>query len=108
MTVALAIGALQTFRIRAGIVTDYGADIFGTAWLYGMFRQGRTVFQRGRGLRADTTTLLVFIGCAVSELGQLVDLIPGVFDPLDLLAYGASVLLCYAVDRRFDLGDTRC
>ena len=43
MTTALAIGALQMFHIRAGFVTNYGADVFGTAWLYGMFRQGRTI-----------------------------------------------------------------
>ena len=54
MTTALAIGALQMLRVRGGVITDYGADVFGTAWLYAMFRQGRTIFQRGSTMSAQT------------------------------------------------------
>ena len=50
MAAALAVGALQMFRVQGGWLTDYGADLFGTAWLYAMFRQGRTIFRRGRPL----------------------------------------------------------
>lgn len=99
MGVALAIGALQAFRVRAGWVTNYGADVFGTIWLYAMFRQGRTVFQRGRRLGAGATALVVFAGCAASEFGQRWHVVPGVFDPLDLAAFAVSVGACWLVDR---------
>lgn len=104
MTTALAIGALQAFHIRAGLLTNYGADVFGTAWLYGMFRQGRTIFARGHAMSAAMTALFVFTGCAASEFAQLMDMFPGVFDPLDLAAFAVSVAGCYALDRRLGLG----
>jgi hypothetical protein len=103
-TAALAIGALQMFHVRGGFVTNYGADLFGTAWFYAMFRQGRTIFQRGRPLGAAASASAVFAGCAAFELAQRIDLFPGVFDPLDLAAFAGSVLACYALDRRLNLG----
>lgn len=107
MAIALAIGALQTFQVKAGWLTNYGADVFGTAWLYGLFRQGRTVLQRRRGgMSAGATAAFVFAGCAGSEFMQAVKLIPGVFDPLDLAAFAATVTACYALDRALDLGGT--
>jgi hypothetical protein len=98
---SLAVGALQMFRVRGGFLTSYGADIFGTAWLYAMFRQGRTVFQRGRTLPPGAAALGVFAGCAASEFGQRWHVIPGTFDPYDLAAFGASVGLCWLIDRRY-------
>ena len=101
MTAALAVGALQMFHVRGGFVTDYGADLAGTAWIYAMFRQGRTVFQRGRGMTPWATAAFVFLGCAASEAGQKIHLVPGRFDALDLAAYAVSVSACYALDRWF-------
>src|SRR5262245_59753288 len=98
-------GVLQMARVR-GVVTSYGADVFGTAWLYGMFRQGRTVFQRGRPAGAAAAAGVVFAGCAASEFAQRARLLPGVFDPLDLATYAVSVLVCYALDRRVDFSIT--
>ena len=100
MTIALAIGALQMFHVRGGWLTNYGADVFGTAWLYAMFRQGKTVLQRERPLSPEATAALVFFGCAGSEFGQQLRVVPGHFDPLDLVAFGVTVLLCYGIDRR--------
>ena len=96
---SLAIGALQMFGVRGGLLTSYGADVFGTAWLYAMFRQGRTVFQRGRTLRPEAAAIVVFAGCAASELAQRWRLIPGTFDPFDFAAFGVSVVLCGVIDR---------
>lgn len=103
LVTALGIGALQMFRVRGGLLTEYGADVFGTAWLYGMFRQGRTVFQRGRGMGAGATAAFVFAGCAGSEIAQAFHIWPGTFDPLDLAAFALSVAACYLLDRRFNL-----
>jgi hypothetical protein len=100
-TASLVIGGLQMFRVRGWWLTSYGADLFGTAWLYAMFRQGRTVFQRGRALSPRAAALGVFAGCAASEFGQRWRVIPGTYDPYDLAAFGVSVGLCWLIDRRF-------
>jgi len=103
MTLALAVGALQMFRVHGGWLTNYGADLFGTAWLYMMFREGRTVFQKGTPMRAVATALFVFAGCAASEFGQRAHVVPGRFDWLDLVAYAAAVAACLALDWTIDL-----
>jgi hypothetical protein len=100
LVLALAVGALQTLRVRGGVITSYGADVFGTAWLYAMFRQGRTVFQRGMTLSPAAAAALVFVGCAASEFAQRWHVMPGTFDPYDLAAFGLSAFGCWAIDRR--------
>lgn len=104
MTSALVVGALQTFHVRAGWLTNYGADVFGTAWLYAMFRQGRTIFRRGRTMTAGAAAAFIFFGCAVSEFAQAAGFLPGVFDPFDLVAFLCTSAACYTLDRAFDLG----
>lgn len=96
---ALGVGALQTFRIHGGWLTNYGADVFGTAWLHAMTRTGKTVVQRGRALGAWSAAAVVFFGCALSEFGQKFHLIPGRFDVYDLLAFAGAVLACVAIER---------
>ena len=103
LTISLAIGALQMYRVHGGWITSYGADVFGTAWLYAMIRQGRTIFRRGVIVADWHTALFVFAGCAASECGQQYHLVPGRFDWYDLLAYGLTVLACVAIDRRLAL-----
>jgi hypothetical protein len=102
MTIALMIGALQMSRGRGGFVTSYGADIFGTAWLYAMFRQGRTIFGR-REMSVRSAALFVLGGCAASEIGQRFNIFPGTFDPWDFVAFVAAIAACSAIDRRLDL-----
>ena len=99
MTAALGIGALQMFHVRGGVITNYGADVIGTAWLYAMFRQGKTVVQRGSPWSVMITAAFVFTSCVVSEVGQRLRIVPGVFDPLDILAFAATVMTCAALDR---------
>lgn len=99
ISTALAIGALQMYHVHGGLLTDYGADVFGTAWLYAMTRQGRTIIQRGRTLSAGSSASIVFVLCALSEFGQKWHLMPGRFDPYDLAAYAVTLLGCWALDR---------
>jgi hypothetical protein len=99
VVLALGVGALQMLRVRGGFLTDYGADLFGTAWLYAIFRQGKGLVQRGRPLSRDLTAALVLAGCVGSEFGQRFGVVPGRYDPYDLAAFVAAVLACYAVDR---------
>ena len=100
--VALGIGALQMFGVNAGFVTNYGADLFGTAWLYCLCRLGKSWLQRGHKPSAEATAIIIFVLCTASEVGQRLRVVPGIFDPFDILAYGLSVLACYLFDRRFD------
>ena len=53
-------------------------------------------------MSAAAAAALVFLGCALSEFAQATDRFPGVFDPLDLVAFAVSVVVCYVLDRRFD------
>ena len=99
VSTALMVGALQAFRVNAGMLTNYGADVFGTAWLYAIFRQGKTILQGRRTLSPLVAAAIVFAGCAGSEWGQRLGLIPGRFDPYDLVAFAATVAACFVVDR---------
>ena len=99
VSASLIVGALQALRINAGMLTNYGADVFGTAWLYAIFRQGKTILQGRRRLSALTAAAIVFAGCAGSEVGQRLGLVPGRVDAYDLVAFAVTVMACYAVDR---------
>jgi hypothetical protein len=99
MTAALCIGALQMCRVRGGPLTNYGADLLGTIWLYAMFRQGRTIVARGRSVSAAGAAGFVFLGCTISEFAQRSHWLPGVYDPLDVLTYAVAVTASYMSDR---------
>jgi uncharacterized membrane protein len=101
MVAALCVGGLQMFRVRGGLLTDYGADLLGTIWLYAMFRQGRTLLLRNRPLSAGGAMVSVFAGCTVSEFAQKLHWLPGVYDPVDILTYGLAVTAAYVCDRIF-------
>ena len=98
VTAALLVGGLEMYRVHGGLLTDYGADLFGAAWLYAMTRLGRTIVQRGRTLDAGRTGIAIFALCALSELGQRVHLVPGRYDPWDIVTYALAILACWAVE----------
>ena len=96
-----AIGLLQMNRVHLGVITDYGADVVCPALLFVITRQGRSVL-RHLGMRPDRPAVIaagVFWFSAAWEIAQRFHWIPGVFDPLDLLAYAIGVLVPYLVDR---------
>ena len=92
------VGALQMYRFHGGLLTDYGADIFGTAWLYAMTRLGRTVIQRGRTVGPGSAATIIFVLCTISEFGQKVHLVPGNFDPYDIVSFAVTLLGCWLID----------
>ena len=55
MTVLLllwgAVAVLDMKRMRLGILTDYGADVFTPAWLYVCTREGKTLLKHVRDSR---------------------------------------------------------
>jgi hypothetical protein len=91
-------GALQMYRVRGGLLTEYGADVFGTAWLYAITRSGRTILQRGRTVSAGSAATIVFVLCVISEFGQKLHFVSGHYDPYDIAAYATSVVACWMID----------
>src|SRR5262245_41654710 len=91
MCLALCIGALQMYRVRAGFVTNYGADLLGTVWLYAMTRLGCTVVQRGRAASAGAVGSIIFSLCTLSEFAQRSQFLPGRYDPYDILAFEVTL-----------------
>ena len=77
VTTARCVGALQMFRVRSGLVTDYGADCFGPAWACVITRRGRETFQRGRSLGVEMTALIIFLLRPGWEYGQRFHRVPG-------------------------------
>lgn len=99
VAVFVGIGGLQMYRVNAGLLTDYGADLFAPPYLYVMMRQGRL------RLRSFTALSVVLGGCFLWEWMQRYDLAGtpfeitrGRFDPFDLLAYTVGLLVIYGAD----------
>ena len=88
------------YRVHGGILTDYGADAFGAAWVYTTTRLGLTFVQRGRTMSATSSAGVVFLLCLAWEIGQRMHLVPGRYDPVDIATYAASLMACWAIDRR--------
>ena len=105
-------GVLNVLRIRGGFLTNHLADLTIPAWLYiasrGLHTQhpGRTLIRRTVGRSAEFAAVSLFAASATTEVSQLFwphGVFPGRFDPLDLVAYAAGILACYAAERRFPL-----
>jgi len=103
---ALAVGALQMYHVRGGLLTDYGADAFGAAWVYASVRLGGTIIQRGRAAGAARSALIVFLLCLAWEAGQRMHLVPGRYDPYDIVTYAISVMACWGIDRLIPFVET--
>ena len=102
VAVYVGIGGLQMYRVNAGFLTNYGADLLAPPYLYLMLRGGRFHL---RPLAALTTVLG---GCYLWEWMQRYDLsgtplviTRGSFDPFDLLAYTVGLVVIYIVDIRW-------
>ncbi len=99
VAVFVGIGGLQMYRVNAGLLTNYGADLFAPPYLYVMLRNDRL------RLRSLTALSVVFGGCFLWEWMQRYDLAGtpfaitrGRFDPFDLLAYTVGLLVVYVAD----------
>ncbi len=97
----VAIGALQSRHMHLGVITDYGADVVCPAVLYVTARQGKSLL-RYVGLSPDRPERIaagVFVLCVGWEIGQKFHWIPGVYDPMDIVAYAVGVGVPYLIDR---------
>jgi len=96
------IGGLQMYRVNAGLLTNYGADLFAPPYLYLVLRGGRL---HSRPFVALATVLG---GCFLWEWMQRYDfsgtplaITRGSFDPFDLLAYTVGLVVIYVIDIRW-------
>ena len=105
----LATAALTMAHVRGGFFTSYAADLFLPPWLYIVTRrlsmpgQSSNPLLRWLGSSPELAALSIFIGSALSEVSQIFwpkGFFSGIFDPLDLVAYGVGLLTCYIVDKR--------
>lgn len=99
VAVFVGIGGLQMYHVRAGALTSYGADLLAPPWMYMMFRMGRWK------LGPVSALLVVFLGCLAWELAQRHDfsgtplaITRGTFDPLDIAAYAAGLVVTFVID----------
>jgi hypothetical protein len=102
VAIFVGIGGLQMYRVNAGFLTNYGADLFAPPYIYVMLRDGRL------RLRSLTALGVVLGGCYIWEWMQRYDLAGtpfaitrGSFDPFDLLAYTVGLLGIYVADIRW-------
>jgi hypothetical protein len=105
-------GMLNVFHVRGSFLTNHLADLAIPAWLYiagrGLHTRNprRTLIRRTVGRSAEFAAVSLFAASAATEVSQRFwphGVFPGRFDPLDLVAYAAGLLVCYAAERRFPL-----
>ncbi len=108
LTVAfLVTGFISMYRIRAGFLSNYAADLTCPAWLYigirGPHRTNRpSRFGQFFGATPERAALVIFGGSALTELSQIWwphGFFRGAFDPYDILAYAVGVGVPYLVEK---------
>jgi hypothetical protein len=96
----LVVAFLQSNHIRFGVLTSYGADIACPAYLYLISRRrGKSPFTFLRPATPGMAAGCVFALSVAWEIGQKVRLVPGVYDPLDIVAYGVGVAVPFLIER---------
>lgn len=97
--------ALNLLHVRAGVLTNYAADLVVPAWMYVVVR-GRSGHRQwlasSLGRTPEIAAIILFVASAGSELSQKFwprGPFPGRYDPLDLVAYALGLTVCYVADR---------
>ena len=109
LVIWLAAAVLTMLHRRAGLFTSYGADLLLPAWLYIIFRREAPLLPWVRVLRPNSPALTavgLFAASTLTELSQRFwprGLFAGRYDPVDILAYGLGLGLCYWADRRWPI-----
>lgn len=100
--------ALNMLHVRAGFLTNYAADLVVPALLYVMLRglaeaaPRPSFLRRWIGTTPERAGTVLFLASAATELSQRPwpdGVFSGHFDPLDIVAFGAGLALCYACEK---------
>jgi len=103
----LLTASLNLLHVRAGFLTNHAADLFLPPWLYIVLRglagtpPSWNPLLRWLGRSPALAAGSLFVGCVLSEVSQRYwpkGLFAGTFDPLDIVAYGTGLLVCYLKD----------
>lgn len=105
----LLTAALNLLHVRAGFLTSHLADLTLPALLYVISRRlvpGRRPFllrlMPWLGRTPERAASFFFLASSATEVSQIYwprGLFAGRFDPLDIVAYGAGLLVCYGCDK---------
>jgi hypothetical protein len=102
MVPALLCAGLELSRVHGSLATDYGADLFGTAWAYVIIRFKRTESFLWRWATSPVyVAAAVFAVGAASEYAQRLRLISGTYDPFDILTFGLALVACVVLEHSF-------
>ncbi len=108
LTAAFLVTAfISMYRIRAGFLSNYAADLTCPAWLYLGIRglhgaRGPSRFGQVFGATPERAALVIFAGSALTEISQIWwphGFFRGTYDPYDIVAYAAGVGIPYIVEK---------
>jgi hypothetical protein len=100
MTMYPALG--KATGLRGTFFTSYAADVANPPWIYITLRRGRNPLARFFARSPASAALSIFAVGVLSEFCQKYrpGFIHGTFDPLDIVAYGSGLLICYLIESR--------
>lgn len=108
MTAFLTAAALNLLQVRAGFFTSHLADLTVPALLYVVTRglatpdRPRDFVKRAIGRTPERAAILLFLASAATEVSQIRwpdGFFRGRYDPWDIVAFGAGLLVCYGIDK---------
>jgi hypothetical protein len=99
MAAALVCAGLELYHVHGGIVTDYGADLFGTMWFYAIIRLRRSDrFSRGWAASPASVAAVTFVLGTASEIAQRVGVLRGTYDVFDIFTFALAVIACATLE----------
>lgn len=97
--------ALHMWRIPAGFLTNYLADLTFPPWYYMVIRSQTTTgmttprLLRWFGTSPERAAVSVLVAGIAYELAQRLHLIEGTFDWWDILVYGIGLAICVVIEK---------
>jgi len=99
MAAALVCAGLEMNEIHGGVVTNFGADLFGTMWFYAFLRLRRSDrSSRGWAESPASVAAVTFVLATASEIAQRVGLLRGTYDVFDIVTFALAVVACATLE----------
>jgi len=99
MAAALVCAGLEMNEIHGGVVTNFGADLFGTMWFYAILRLRRSDrSSRGWAESPASVAAVTFVLATASEIAQRVGLLRGTYDVFDIVTFALAVVACATLE----------
>ena len=94
----------KAIHLYGGLFTSYAADLTHPPWLYiGLRRRPVYAWARWVSSSPELVASSIFLAGALYEVSQVFwpeGVFGGIFDPLDIVVYGAGLSVCYVADKR--------